>query len=148
MRKKALLALLLPTLLCSCGSAKTEQDTSFDDGEMEESVLQARIDSGYFDKDYYDTFGNIIIKNRILVSLKHEISISEKLLNYTDFPELDIDTFVWKYTTNTEDFDDNYRMSITIQLAKKDNDEDYIKQIKSLINNTYVYDVILQGLYL
>lgn len=140
-RKIFLMFLSIPTL-CGCNSNGSQNNSiSWEDIEAEDSVLQTRIDSGYFDKEYHHKLNNIALdKSRITISIKHEISVCDKILTPINFPELDLLSFEWFYDSNNLS-QDNYRTTINIFLSNKENDSQYIYQIKSLKDNYLVYDV-------
>ena len=135
------IVLLISSLLMLSGCNKQEEPY------IEPSVLQERIDSGYFDKEYhYEPSDTPIDKSRLVIIIKHEISISSRVFSIKDFPELNIELIGWNYTITQEDYSENYRMNVGVSLKKEENDSLYIKQIKSLINNEIVYDVVFTEL--
>ena len=134
--KKCLLLLfcLLSFILVSaCNNVNTIKE----DETIEESILQQRIDSGYFDEAdsrYYWCF-NII---RVFIINSSETSNKKFCIN--DFPELDI-----LVLSEEVMFDTNLRRSLYLTL----NIDNSLEQLKpfviKLTNNKYVYDVEYDG---
>ncbi len=137
MIKKIPLVVLSTFALFGCSKKEPEPTM-----KVEESVLQKRIDSGYFDATYFSKFkeDETLDKRFIIIYVKHEYSVSDKLFLIDDFPELNISWFSYSYSNELEEQND-YRININITLSVVD-----VNSVKKLINNDYVYDVQYKGL--
>lgn len=151
MIKRLFLVFLSTLMLSSCNSnqkqSSKKQPTSWEDIEAEESVLQARIDSGYFYKEYHNKNkpSEVMGKAKIFVFIKHEYSVSDKIFTIEDFPELNISWFSYNYSFLEEN--DTYRLQININLLEYSvNSITTTTSIVNLVNNKFVYDVTFQAL--
>ena len=108
--------------------------------KYEDSILQQRIDSFYFDKDFGEK--NQIVKSKYVICIKHEISVLDTFLCIDDFPELEIVEMSFLYTCKNDGqpLPSDYRDKYCVTLSQEDLDKN-ISSIKSLINNINVYDV-------
>ena len=108
--------------------------------KYEDSILQQRIDSFYFDKDFGEK--NQIVKSKYVICIKHEISVLDTFLCIDDFPELEIVEMSFRYTCKNDGqpLPSDYRDKYCVTLSQEDLDKN-ISSIKSLINNINVYDV-------
>ncbi len=144
MIKKIFLVLLSSLTLFGCNSNNTQnKPISWENIKAEESVLQVRIDSGYFDKEYHNKNkpSEVMGKADIFVYIKHEYSISDKLFTIEDFPQLNISLFSYGYSFLDEN--DSYRLQINVRLFEEST---ATSSIVNLINNKFVYDVEFQAL--
>ncbi len=138
--------LCLPTfLLIGCNIKVSNTQSTI---KAESSVLQARIDSGYFDKKYNNSSGIELDKSYLTLFIKHEYSIVDEVFNYTYFPELEINSLSWTYLHDNDFSNDLFRMEISVHLVMKADDSSYVKQIIALTKNKYIYDVCFERLTL
>ena len=128
--------LLLPIISFSLLSC-TEESSPY----IEPSILQDRIDSGYFAQPFVDDNNNPLDLSHIIILIKHYYSVEGKFIVRADFQEFDkVKEMEYTYISTKEGFAEDYRIEIHVSLLEDKSQEYYINSVTSLVNNIYVYD--------